>query len=146
MQDIWKLIRVLNFLLHCPDRVPLCLSPLRSEWSLWLSANFPYMAYFATVVTPGGPEWALGGLVVLLSAPVTIIHDLPLNFAHVFLQLKQKWKCNLLAVEVNQMLLVFVPRHPSALLASNFYPPVVMQCAHLGHCSCSQQHSIFGVK
>ena len=35
-----------------------CLSPLRSGWSLWLSTNFPYMAYFATVVTPGGPEWA----------------------------------------------------------------------------------------
>ena len=24
-------------------------------------------------------------------------------------------------------------------------PPVVVQCAHLGHCSCCQQHSTFGV-
>ena len=43
------------------------------------------MAYFAAVVTPGGPEWALGGLVV---SPVTITHDLTLHFAHVFLQLR----------------------------------------------------------
>ena len=39
-------------------------------------------------VTPGGPERALGGLVVLLSTPVTIIHDLTLHIAHVFLQLR----------------------------------------------------------
>ena len=36
------------------------------------------MAYFTTVVTSGGPEWALGGLVVLLSTSVTItVQDLP---------------------------------------------------------------------
>ena len=70
------------------DWVLLCLSPLRSGWSLRLSANLPYMAYFAAVVTPGGPEWALGRLVVLLSTPVTIIRDLTLNFAHIFLQLR----------------------------------------------------------
>ena len=34
---------------------------------------------------------------------------------------KQKWKCNLLAVVVIQTLLVFVPMHPSALLASSFH-------------------------
>ena len=70
MQDICGLIRVLNSLLHCLDRVTL--SPLRTGWSLRLSANFPYMAYFTTVVTSGGPEWALSGLVVLLSTSVTI--------------------------------------------------------------------------
>ena len=48
------------------------------------------MAYFATVVTPGGPEWALGGLVVLPSTPVTIIHDLTLNFPYVLHTLRAK--------------------------------------------------------
>ena len=38
-------------------------------------------------LTPGGPEWALGGLVVLLSTPVTIVTDPALNFANIFLQL-----------------------------------------------------------
>ena len=33
---------------------------------------------------------------------------------------ENKWKCNLLAVVVIQMLLVFVPRHPSALPSSSF--------------------------
>ena len=33
---------------------------------------------------------------------------------------KGKWKRNLLAIVVIQMLLVFVPRHPSALPASSF--------------------------
>ena len=33
---------------------------------------------------------------------------------------KRKWKRNLLAIVVIQMLLVFVPRHPSALPASSF--------------------------
>ena len=74
--------------MHCLDWVPLCLSPLRSEWPLWLSASLTYMAYFATVVTPGDPEWALGRLVVLLSTPVTIVSDPALKFAHVFLQLR----------------------------------------------------------
>ena len=46
------------------------------------------MAYFATVVTPVSPEWALGGVVVLLSTPVTIICDLTLNSGHVPLQLR----------------------------------------------------------
>ena len=36
---------------------------------------------------------------------------------------KLKWKHNLLAVLVIQMLLVFVPRHPSALAASSFCLP-----------------------
>ena len=45
----------------------------------------------------------------------------------------QKWKCNLLAVVVIQMLLVFVPRHPSALL-----PPVfVFPCVHSVMCDSS---------
>lgn len=38
----------------------ICLPWEVGAWSLWLSANLPYMAYFATVLTPGGPEW--GGL------------------------------------------------------------------------------------
>jgi len=81
----WK---IFNSLLHCLDWVSLSLSPLRSWWSPWLSSNFPYMAYLATLVRHGGPERALGGLVVLLPTSVTIISNLTLNFAHTFLQLQ----------------------------------------------------------
>ena len=66
--------------------MPLCLSPLSGR-SLWLSTNFPYMPYFATVVTLGSSERALGGLVVLPSRPVTMITDPALNFA------KHPWFC-----------------------------------------------------
>ena len=55
---------------------------------------------------------------------------------------KQKWKRKLLAVVVNQMLLIFVPQHPSPLLASSCHRHPQLYC---GHCLCSQQHSIFGV-